>query len=126
MKNIVIWGTGHKGLRLIHFLKKDSVHVLAYTDNACIAPVKMENGYMCFPKFDALELPFDYIVIASDYYIDITSQLMGYGINEKKIIQLYNYHYLFPDVLFFFNLVDPYDEKKEIFTSLDLITCERM
>ncbi len=118
MKRIIIWGTSIKAKKILHFIDYKKVEIIGFTDSNSTR-VLVENfikTYPCIPWEDALQLGYDYIVIASNAFCEITDQLLFYDVPQEKIIQAYNCQYLFSDSLFFFNKLETDEKKYEIFS----------
>lgn len=124
MKRIIIWGTGLKARRLCRYLNYDEVEIIGFTDNSGNKDVKLWNGYQYLAREEAMKCIYDYIVIASASYCEITTELMADGIDSTKIIQAYNVQYMAPDTLYFFNQVEHSEEKRKVFTDINLFACE--
>ncbi len=123
MKKIIIWGTGVKAKRLYNYLNFDEVEILGFTDNSGDDDKKLWNGCKYLPRCEALKCDYDYIVIASAAYCEITAQLIVEGIDENKIIQADNVQFMIPDTLYFFDKVVTDQEKCKIFTDISLYSC---
>lgn len=125
MKRLLIWGTELKARRLCHYLDYGEVEIVGFTDNSEKEEEELWGGYHYIPKAEALSCKYDYIVIASAFFCEITAELVSNGIDSSKIIQAYNVHYMVPDTLYFFNQVDHNEEKRKIFTDINLFACEK-
>lgn len=125
MKKLLIWGTGMRARRLCHYLNYEEVEIMGFTDNSGNANVYLWGGYKYIPKKDALACSYDYIVIASEAYCEITAQLISEGINSDVIVQAYNVQHMVPNTLYFFNRVEFDEEKYKIFTDINLFACEQ-
>ncbi len=123
MKKILIWGTGIKARRLCNYLDFNEVEILGFTDNSGLTDIKLWDGYKFIPKSEALKFDYDYIVIASGAYCEITAQLIAENITENKIIQADNVQFMIPDTLYFFNEIETNEEKYKIFTNINLYSC---
>lgn len=125
MKKILIWGTGMRARRLCHYLDYGEVEIIGFTDNSVNQGKELWAGYRYIPQNEALAQEYDYIVIASAAYCEITIQLIVEGIDQNKIIQAYNVQYMVPNTLYFFNNVEYDEEKYKIFMDINLFSCER-
>lgn len=123
MKKLLIWGTGIKARRLCHYLNFDEVEIIGFTDNSGSVCKELWDRYPYFPKTEALNCDYDYIVISSAYYCEITSQLLAEGVDAGKIIQSDNVQFMIPDTLYFFNQIVSDDEKYKIFIDINLWSC---
>ncbi len=124
-KKIIIWGTTNKSNYLYHYLNFDKIEVIGFTDNK-IQEEYIENFMFGIPFIKAVKIidyKFDFIVISSSAYLEITNQLYEYGIDESQIIQANNINFMIPDTLFYFNNVDIYKEKYEIFLDMNCFAC---
>lgn len=118
MKRIIIWGTSLKARRVLHFLNYEKVEIIGFTDNYLFRP-RVDNfirEYPYIPWEDILEEQYDYIVIASSAFCEITDHLLFSGVSPEKIIQAYNCQFMLSDTLFFFNKPELDENKYEIFT----------
>lgn len=118
MKRIIIWGTSLKARRVLHFLNYEKVEIIGFTDNYLFRP-RVDNfirEYPYIPWEDILEEQYDYIVIASSAFCEITNHLLFSGVSPEKIIQAYNCQFMLSDTLFFFNKPELDENKYEIFT----------
>ena len=124
MKKLLIWGTGIKAKRLCHYINYDEAEIIGFTDNSGKENMIMWGGYNYLPREEALKGEYDYIVIASSYYCEITTSLIAEGISRKKIIQADNVQFMTPNTLYFFNEIEEDTEKYKIFTDVNLFSCE--
>lgn len=118
MKRIIIWGTSLKAKRILHFLDYNKVEIIGFTDSVFKKP-RVDNfikEYSYIPWEDILQEDYDFIVIASSAFCEITDQLLFSGVCPEKIIQAYNCQYMLSDALFFFNKLEVDEKKYEIFT----------
>lgn len=122
MKKIIIWGTGFKAKRLCHYLNYDEVEIIGFTDNSGSDGKELWGGYKYMPKYDALQCDYDYIVIASAAYCEITAQLIAEGIEKDKIIQADNIQFMIPNTLYFFDEIELDEEKYKIFIDINLLS----
>lgn len=126
MKKLLIWGTGMRAKRLCHYLNYDEVEVIGFTDNAAEnKECDQWNGYPYFSKEKALANAYDYIVIASIFYSEITAELISEGVEASRIIQAYNVQFMVPNTLYFFHQIERDEEKYKIFIDINLFSCER-
>lgn len=118
MTKIIIWGTSLKARRILHFLNYEKIEIIGFTDGNCSRP-RIDNfiqGYPFIPWEDILEEEYDYIVIASSAFCEITNLLLFNDVAPCKIVQAYNCQFMLSDALFFFNQLETNEEKYEIFT----------
>lgn len=123
MKKLLIWGTGLKARRLCNYLNYDEVEIIGFTDNSGSEDKELWGGYKYIPRYDAVKLDYDYIVIASAAYCEIAAKLIAEGIDEDKIIQADNVQFMLPDTLYFFDKVETDEEKYKIFTDINSYSC---
>lgn len=126
MKKIIIWGTSIKAKRMLRCLNFDKVEILGFTDND-FAKTYTENfieEYSYIPWEEIIKQTYDYIVIASSAFCEITIQLLYYNVLPEKIIQAYNCQFMFPDTLYFFNEMELDQGKYDIFAKLDTLSFE--
>lgn len=117
MKRIIIWGTSLKAKRILRFLNYEKVKIIGFTDSNFNRP-RIDNfieEYPYIPWEDIIQEEYDYIVIASSAFCEITDRLIFSGVFPEKIIQAYNCQYMLSDSLFFFNKLEVDEEKYEIF-----------
>lgn len=118
MIQIIIWGTSIKARKIMHFIDYEKVKIVGFTDNNLLRP-RADNfigTYPYIPWEEILQAEYDYIVIASNAFCEITDQLLFNDVPEEKIIQAYNCQFMFPDSLFFFNRLETDEKKYEIFS----------
>ena len=123
MKRIIIWGTGIKAKRLCNYLNYAEVGIIGFTDNSGEENKKLWGEYQYISREDALNIDYDYIVIASASYCEITAQLLADGVDPSKVIQCNNVQFMIPDTLYFFDAVETDNEKYKIFTDINLYSC---
>lgn len=126
MKRIIIWGTSLKAKRLLHCLDYKQIEIIGFTDNDYSKPyiVNFIRDYPYIPWEDILEEEYDYIVIASSAFCEITIQLLFNDVPSEKIIQAYNCQFMFSDALFFFNELELDQRKYDIFTRFSTLCFE--
>ncbi|MCI1858743.1 MAG: polysaccharide pyruvyl transferase family protein [Sporolactobacillus sp.] len=96
--NILIFGTGKTSNKLIKLLKKRNI--IAYVDNDSKKIGRIYESKRIISPNDIRNYKYDYIIIASQYYIEITLQLSSLGVNLEKIVpyfpnELRNKKYMF-------------------------------
>lgn len=124
MKEILIWGTGIKAKLLCNYLNFNEVKIIGFTDNSCVVNKKLWDGYRYLHREKALGCRYDYIVIASAAYCEITASLIADGVVPEKIIQANNVQFMMPNTLYFFDQVECDSEKYKIFTDINLFSSE--
>ena len=122
MKKIIIWGTGTKARILCNYLDYSVVEIIGFTDNSGVSNKELWEGYRYISREKALEEEYDYIVIASAAYSEITVRLIAEGVDKNKIIQANNVQFMIPDTLYFFNQVEENIEKYKIFIDINLFS----
>ena len=120
-KRIIIWGTKDKGIRTLHFLNYTYVEIVAFTDNQQKKNKKLYGDIDILTVSDALNMDYDYIIIASSFYSEISVFLEMNNVPTSKIIQAFNTSLLLPRTLFFYDEIDPDLDKLNIFTSLEAL-----
>lgn len=125
MKKIIIWGTGIRAKILCNYLDFKEVEIIGFTDNSGVSDKELWNGYKYIPKNEALSLEYDYIVIASVAYCEITIDLMyEFGIERNRIVQANNVQFMIPNTLYFFNQIETDPQKYSIFRDINSFSCE--
>lgn len=122
---IVIWGTGIRARQLCRYLNFSKVEIICLTDNSGDENKELWDGYKYIPPNKAVKLKFDYIVIASMAFCEITAQLMhDWDIDREFIIQANNVQFMIPDTLYFFSQIETEQKKYSIFTDINSFSCE--
>lgn len=126
MKKVIIWGTSVKAKRILQYLDPDKAEIVGFTDNdfAKSYTEHFMKEYPYIPWEDIIEKTYDYIVIASSAFCEITIQLLYHNVSSEKIIQAYNCQFMFPGTLFFFNRLERDQDKYDIFAKLDTLCFE--
>jgi len=86
MLRIIVFGTGSSAERLMNELNTDSVEILCFADNN---PAKYQESFYerrVIPPSEIPSMDYDYIIIASQYSIEISNQLTKMGIPPDKIV----------------------------------------
>lgn len=89
MVNVLIFGAGQGGRRVVNLLNKEKVKILAFIDND---QKKVGSDVKGIPVVSPQEIgyyQYDYIIIASVFYDEIFDQLIELGVNEEKIIDVF-------------------------------------
>lgn len=81
---ILIFGCGSGGANFYR-ARRRSYHVLGFVDNNVNKQGQKMFGRPIRSPTDLPQLDFDKIIIASDFYPEIHAQLIGLGIDEKKM-----------------------------------------
>ena len=84
-KSILIWGTGSRAKQLMKYFPQDNIEIIAFIDS----DPKLQNVFydkkVINPK-KIKEYIFNFIVIASIYYAEISDYALSLGIPKEKII----------------------------------------
>jgi CDP-glycerol glycerophosphotransferase (TagB/SpsB family) len=101
MVSIVIFGTGSSANTFINQLDSTKVKVLFFVDNNKEKHFKYFNNLPVYPPSHLLSVTFNYVIVASQYAIEITKQLLELGVPYEKIIPVsYSMHQAKKDELF--------------------------
>lgn len=115
MFKVLIFGTGVSMQKINNSINYNKVKVIAYVDN---------NKYKVDNKINQIDIispnqiskyTYNFIIIASIDYSNITSQLLDLKVEHQKIIQFYNYSLFFPNLFFFDNMLITNSDLNEIF-----------
>lgn len=118
MLKILIFGTGESMHKIIKNINYEEVAIIAYIDNNSIKIGKKLNGIEIINPNEINNYEYDFIIIASTYYNEITQQLMALGIDCNKIVQFYNYTFLLPNTFFFNDIIVENNNLSKIFLSV--------
>ncbi|ENK1242708.1 class I SAM-dependent methyltransferase [Clostridium botulinum] len=91
MYNILVFGTGSGCERMIKQLDMDKTDILAFIDNDLNKHNTIFYTKKIISPMRISEYEFDYIIVSSEYYKEIITQLKDMNIDEDKIITWY-YH----------------------------------
>lgn len=80
-KNILVWGTGGYCIDKIGYVSKEA-NIIGYVDRK----ETIFNGMQTITPDNIKNIDFDYILILSNFYIEIIKDVLAYGINPMKII----------------------------------------
>ncbi|QJD85198.1 nucleoside-diphosphate sugar epimerase/dehydratase [Cohnella herbarum] len=83
MKKVIIYGIGSGCNRVLHHLKEDVI-IVAYTDSYQAG--QLYKGMKVLPPLHAVQLDYDYILVASSAFSEISKQLVTLGVEEFKIL----------------------------------------
>lgn len=83
-RNILIFGASLGGKRLLNVLSKDE-QVLAFLDNDPAKHNESLKGYPILSPQQGFQLDYDAVIIASQSYSQIASQLVEKGLDKNKI-----------------------------------------
>ena len=86
---VLIFGTGEGSKKALEIIDLEKVHILAYLDNNQSKHGTIYNGIKVEDPLTVNKYDYDYIVIASIFYQEITAQLLRMNIHKSKIVQLY-------------------------------------
>ncbi len=85
MYEMLIFGTGKGAADFFKMRNKQEIKVKAFIDNNCDKWGKLFEKTEIIPPNRINEYTYDYIVIASSYFNEITRQLEDLGVNSDKI-----------------------------------------
>lgn len=91
MNNILIFGTSTGYMNLKNRINYSIVNVVGFIDNDKHKQGTSMDGKMIFSVEQIERLEYDYILIASSYYEEITLLLINKGVSSSRIIQFYKY-----------------------------------
>ncbi|WP_061310083.1 class I SAM-dependent methyltransferase [Clostridium botulinum] len=86
---IIIFGVGSGYERLKCDMNFDKVEMLAFVDNDIKKQGTIFNNINIVSPKEIHKYSYDYIIIASQYYLEIEKQLLDMGIEKKRIISYY-------------------------------------
>ncbi len=86
MLDIIVFGTGSAYNKIKQGLDYSKVSIKAFADNNEAVWEQLCEGTLVIDPKQILGYDFDYVIIASSYYEEITEQLLGYEVPETKII----------------------------------------
>lgn len=115
MIKILIFGTGTGMEKIINFINKEKVNIEAFIDNnKLMKEIQLYNKKVIRPE-EIKNYEYDYILVASGAYKEITEQLLTLEVKPNTIVQVYNYLPLFPDIFFYNDEIVKDDNIQEIF-----------
>jgi len=91
MYNILLFGTGSGADKVLGSLRLEASRVIGFVDNNKGKWGSTWRGAEVYSPNVISELIFDYIIIASDYHVEITKQLIELNINRTKIIPFFEW-----------------------------------
>lgn len=115
MFKILIFGTGVNMQKIINSINYEETVIIAYVDNNKYKTGNKINKTDIISPNQINKYSYDFIIIASIDYINITSQLLDLKVDYHKIVQFYNYSLFFPKLFFFNNLLVANDDLNKIF-----------
>jgi len=86
---VLIFGTGEGAKKALEIIDLEKVYILAYLDNDQTKQGMSFNGIKVEAPLSVNKYEYDYIVIASIYYQEITAQLLKMNVHRSKIVQLF-------------------------------------
>ncbi|TCT14029.1 CDP-glycerol glycerophosphotransferase (TagB/SpsB family) [Natranaerovirga pectinivora] len=86
MKRIIVFGTGSSAEKLLSSLDYSQVQISFFVDNNEKNQYMKFRGYDIFHPKEIIKAKYDYIIIASQYSVEIMQQLLNYNISFNKII----------------------------------------
>lgn len=90
MVNLIIFGTGKCSDRVEDVLYQDKVHIEAYLDNSLKKQGTERNGIKILSPSSIKDLRYDYIIISTIHYQEVSGQLLKYQVPGEKIIAYYD------------------------------------
>lgn len=85
MNTLLMFGAGNKAKEVTRYINKKKNTILYYIDNDSEKQGKKLFGKKIISPYDILTLQYDYVLIASIYWREISEQLISLGIEKKKI-----------------------------------------
>lgn len=86
MIDVIIFGTGSSAENFLATLDKEKVNIVAFSDNNKDKHYTEFHKRKIIPPKEIMSIEFDYIFVASQYSVEISEQLLKYGIDYSKII----------------------------------------
>src|SRR5690554_2814099 len=86
---VIIFGTGEGSKKALEIIDLEKVDIFAYVDNEQSKQGTYYNGIKVENPLAVNKYEYDYIVIASIYYQEITAQLLMMNVHGSKIVQLF-------------------------------------
>lgn len=90
---VLIFGTGSGCEKVWDLLNFEKVDVLAFLDNDVLRVGTKKYNREVLAVKDVVNLTYDYIIIASQYYKEISKQLLEFKIPRRKIIPFFKLLY---------------------------------
>lgn len=120
MIKILIFGTGINMQKISKVINYNKVEIIALIDNNNLKWGRKINNIKVISPHKIKQYNYDFIIIASIDYINITKQLTSLNIEDKKIVQFYNYSLFFPNLFFYNDFIIEDDTLNEIFDNVYL------
>ena len=108
MVKLILFGAGGGGKKVFQIIDYKKTKIVAFVDNDPGRVGKKLEGIVVVSPDEINDYEYDWILISSTFYEDITKQLIGLGINKKKIISTIKYL----QILFEYHL-DEYLKRKD-------------
>jgi CDP-ribitol ribitolphosphotransferase len=86
---LVVFGTGNSAMSFRANLDMEKVEIVSYLDNNVEKHGKEYDGVCILPPSQINSLPYDYIIIASQFTLPIYEQLIKMGVSPVQILPLY-------------------------------------
>lgn len=86
MQKIIIFGTGISADNFIAMLDKNQVQIICFMDNNKDKHFQTHQGYPILPPASIVDQTFDYVLIATQYSIEVSEQLTALGVPLAKLI----------------------------------------
>jgi hypothetical protein len=88
--DILLFGTGSGCDNFEEIIDHSKVNILAYIDNNQQKQGSLCHGKIIIPPSGIKDYKYDYIVIVSMYVLSITKQMLDLGIEDMKILSIYD------------------------------------
>lgn len=105
MLKVLIFGTGVNMQRMINSINYKETEIIACIDNNPYKIGQKVNNICIISPNSINQYKYDFIIIASIDYLNITNQLLELEVDSCKIIQFYNGYNFLPGTLFFNDFV---------------------
>lgn len=109
---VYIFGTGSAMVKFLDFVNKTEFEIIAYVDNDNKKQGKMINNISIISPLNINDSIYDYIIIASEYYEEITLQLNKLGIT-RNVISIFG-DYSIDEYMHIFNKILTCDGKEVV------------
>ncbi len=90
--HFLLFGTGDYYNRFKKWFPRENV--LALLDNSPVMQYTIVDGIKVLPPSEGIKLDYDSIVILSFYIKEMRQQLLGLGVEERRIMHFYDLHWL--------------------------------
>lgn len=90
MYKILMFGTGSGWKRIKHLVDYNSCKIIAFVDNDPLKHGRIFNGLKIISPAEITNIEYSYILITSQFYDEITNQLLKLGVERRKIYSYYS------------------------------------